>query len=65
KVAAAGSGRILRTVTMRSAPKKGAASMGTVPARTSVQLMGCKQWCEIVYNGKHGWVYKSYVKPDA
>jgi len=65
KVAAAGSGRILRTVTMRSAPKKGATPIGTVPARTSVQLMGCKQWCEIVYNGKHGWIYRSYIKPGA
>ncbi|TPJ41534.1 SH3 domain-containing protein [Mesorhizobium sp. B2-5-13] len=65
KVAAAGSGRILRTVTMRSAPKKGATPIGSVPARTSVQLIGCKKWCEIVYNGKHGWVYKSYVKPGA
>ncbi|WP_258591818.1 SH3 domain-containing protein [Mesorhizobium sp. AR07] len=65
KVATAGTGRILRSVTMRSAPKKGAAAIGTIPARTSVQLMGCKQWCEIVYNGKHGWVYKSYIKPGA
>jgi len=63
KVTAAGNGRILRAVTMRSAPKKGATPIGTVPARTSVRLMGCKKWCEIVYNGKHGWVYKSYVKP--
>ncbi|MER8810064.1 SH3 domain-containing protein [Mesorhizobium australicum] len=63
KVTAAGNGRILRAVTMRSAPKKGATPIGTVPARTSVQLMGCKKWCEIVYNGKHGWVYQSYVKP--
>jgi hypothetical protein len=65
KVAAAGSGRILRAVTMRNAPKKGATPIGTVPARTSVQLLGCKQWCEIVYNGKHGWIYKSYIKPGA
>ncbi|MEI9415066.1 SH3 domain-containing protein [Mesorhizobium sp. Cs1321R2N1] len=65
KVAATGSARILRTVTMRSAPKKGGTPIGTVPARTSVQLIGCKQWCEVVYNGKHGWVYKSYVKPGA
>ncbi|QKC92134.1 SH3 domain-containing protein [Mesorhizobium sp. NZP2234] len=63
KVAAAGTGRVLRAVTMRNAPKKGATPIDTVPARTSVQLMGCKQWCEIVYNGKHGWVYKSYIKP--
>ena len=62
KVAAAGNGRILRPVTMRSGPKKNAAAIGTVPARTSVQVMNCKQWCQIVYNGKTGWVYKSYIK---
>lgn len=62
KVAAAGNGRILRPVTMRSGPKKNAAAIVTVPARTSVQVMNCKQWCQIVYNGKTGWVYKSYIK---
>ena len=65
KVAAAGTGRILRTVTMRSGPKKNAAAIGTVPARTSVQVMSCKQWCQITYNGKTGWVYKSYIKTGA
>jgi hypothetical protein len=65
KVAAAGTGRILRAVTMRSGPKKNAAAIVTVPARTSVQVMSCKQWCQITYNGKTGWVYKSYIKTGA
>ncbi|WP_189343239.1 MULTISPECIES: SH3 domain-containing protein [unclassified Mesorhizobium] len=65
KVGAAANGRILRAVTMRSGPKKGAAAIVTVPAKASVQVMNCKRWCEIVYNGKHGWVYKSYVKTGA
>ncbi|BCM17399.1 SH3 domain-containing protein [Mesorhizobium sp. J8] len=65
KASAAANGRILRAVTMRSSPKKGAAAITTVPAKASVQVMNCKQWCEIVYNGKHGWVYKSYVKTGA
>ncbi|MER8385770.1 MULTISPECIES: SH3 domain-containing protein [unclassified Mesorhizobium] len=59
------SGRILRSVTMRTGPKKNAAAILTVPAKTSVQVMSCKQWCQIVYNGKRGWVYKSYVKTGA
>ena len=63
--AAAGTGRILRTVTMRTGPKKNAAAMGTVPARASVQVMSCKKWCQIVYNGKRGWIYKSYIKTGA
>jgi len=65
KVSTASNGRILRAVTMRSGPKKGAGAIATVPARASVQVMSCKQWCEIVYNGKRGWIYKSYVKTGA
>ncbi|MER8886362.1 SH3 domain-containing protein [Mesorhizobium sp. M0816] len=61
----AGTGRILRSVTMRTGPKKNAAAILTVPAKTSVQVMSCKQWCQIVYNGKRGWIYKSYVKTGA
>ncbi|ESZ77506.1 SH3 domain-containing protein [Mesorhizobium sp. L103C105A0] len=60
--AAAGTGRILRAVTMRSGPQKNAAAMGTVPAKSSVQVMSCKKWCQIVYNGKRGWIYKNYIK---
>ncbi|MER9595131.1 SH3 domain-containing protein [Mesorhizobium sp. M0244] len=65
KANAAGTGRILRSVTMRIGPKKNAAAILTVPAKTSVQVMSCKQWCQIVYNGKRGWVYKSYIKTGA
>jgi hypothetical protein len=65
KIAAAGTGRILRAVTMRSGPKKNAAAIVTVPARTSVQVMSCKKWCQITYNGKTGWIYKSYIKTGA
>ncbi|AZO32123.1 MULTISPECIES: SH3 domain-containing protein [unclassified Mesorhizobium] len=62
KVSAGANGRILRAVTMRSGPKKGASAIITVPAKASVQVMSCKKWCEIVYNGKHGWVWKTYLK---
>ena len=66
KVAAAdATGRILRTVTMRTGPKKNAAAMGTVPAKSSVQVVSCQKWCQIVYNGKRGWIYKSYIKTGA
>ncbi|RWC39942.1 MAG: SH3 domain-containing protein [Mesorhizobium sp.] len=61
----ADTGRILRGVTMRTGPKNSAAAIVTIPAKTSVQVMGCKKWCEIVYNGKRGWIYKSFVKTGA
>ncbi|MDX8522187.1 SH3 domain-containing protein [Mesorhizobium dulcispinae] len=65
KIGAVANGRILRAVTMRAGPKQKAAAMLTVPAKTSVQVLSCKKWCEIIYNGKRGWIYKSYVKTGA
>ncbi|RWO26919.1 MAG: SH3 domain-containing protein [Mesorhizobium sp.] len=62
---ASAAGRILRGVTMRTGPKNSAAAIVTIPAKTSVQVMGCKKWCQIVYNGKRGWIYKSFVKTGA
>jgi hypothetical protein len=58
------SGHVLRAVTMRSGPKTGAAAIGTVPAKTAVEVISCEKWCEIVYKGKRGFVYKSFVQRD-
>ena len=57
-------GHIVRSVTMRSGPKKGAAALGTIPAKSSVQVMSCSKWCQVVYKGKRGWIYKSFLKRD-
>ena len=61
---AAANGHILRAVTMRSGPKKGAAAIGTIPAKTAVRVISCKSWCEVVYKGRHGFIYKSFVRRD-
>lgn len=53
---------IKRSVNMRAKPQKGGAVLGVIPAKTSVELVSCTQWCEIVFNGKRGYVYKSYVQ---
>jgi uncharacterized protein YraI len=58
-------GRILRAVTMRSGPKKGAAAIGTIPAKAAVQVVSCKSWCQVVYKGKRGWIYKSFLDSGA
>jgi hypothetical protein len=58
-------GRILRDVTLRSGPKKGAAAIGTIPARTAVEVMSCQSWCQVVYKGKRGWIYKSFLDSKA
>jgi hypothetical protein len=59
---AAENGHILRAVTMRSGPKKGASAIGTIPAKAGVQVISCKSWCEVVYQGRHGFIYKSFLR---
>lgn len=53
--------RILRDVTMRASGSKNAAPVGTIPARATVELISCKSWCQVVYKGKRGWIYKGFV----
>ncbi|MFE0017460.1 SH3 domain-containing protein [Mesorhizobium sp. NPDC059054] len=60
---ASGNGTILRSVTMRSGPKKGAGVITTVPAKSSVDVISCgkHRWCEIVYQNKRGWIYQGFL----
>lgn len=60
---ASGNGTILRSVTMRSGPKKGAGVITTVPAKASVDVISCgkHRWCEIVYQNKRGWIYQGFL----
>ncbi|WP_428030571.1 SH3 domain-containing protein [Ancylobacter sp.] len=50
-----------RAVTMRAAPRKGAAAIGNLPGGQKVQFVTCQQWCEIIVEGKRAFVYKSFV----
>ena len=58
---AAGTARVRQAVNMRSAPKKGAGVLGVVPAGKSVSVLSCASWCQISYDGRTGWVYKSFL----
>jgi len=57
----AGAARVTSAVNMRSAPRKGAGVLGVVPAGTNVKVLSCDGWCQISYNGRKGWVYKSFL----
>lgn len=51
---------IKRSVNMRSKPN--GAVLAVIPAKTAVELVSCKSWCEVIFNGKRGYVAKSYIK---
>jgi hypothetical protein len=52
----------VRSVTIRSKPSSRGAPIGTVPGKSAVQVISCSKWCEIVYNGKRGFVYRTFLK---
>ena len=53
--------RVNRGVNMRTRPQSGASVLTIVPKAASVQLVGCKLWCEIVYKGQRGYVFQDFV----
>lgn len=59
--AATGTGRVLRSVTLRVSGTKNAAQIGTIPANAEVDVIQCKSWCKVTYKGETGWIYKSFL----
>ncbi len=53
--------RVTRAVNMRSSPKKGAKVLDVVPAGSTVNVFSCDGWCQIAYDGRKGWIYKSFL----
>lgn len=53
--------RLVKAINMREAPRRGADTVAVLAAGTKVTLVSCSSWCEIVADGKRGYVYKSAV----
>ena len=52
---------IASAVNMRAKGAKGARVLGVIPRGATVGLVGCDGWCEVVYEGRRGFVYKSFL----
>ncbi|WP_206455559.1 SH3 domain-containing protein [Aurantimonas marina] len=48
-------------VNMRAKPDNGAKVVAVLPKGRSVEIIGCKMWCEVSADGKRGFIYKSFV----
>lgn len=57
-----GSARVTAWVNMRASADNKAATVKVLPTGSIVTVVQCKFWCEIVADGKHGFVYKSFLK---
>jgi hypothetical protein len=60
-----GTATIKSGVTLRGGPDNKAAALGTVKTGQKVDLVSCKVWCEIVADGKRGFVFKKFVETGA
>jgi hypothetical protein len=55
------SARIISPVNMRAGPGNDQPVVGTIPGGSPVQVVKCRHWCEVIFAGQQGWVYKSFV----
>ncbi|MDF2997401.1 MAG: type 3 domain protein [Xanthobacteraceae bacterium] len=63
--APSGTATIKSGVTMRSGPDNKAGAVGTLKTGQKVDLVACKLWCEVVADGKRGFVFKKFVEAGA
>lgn len=54
---------VSQAVKLRAGPDNKSAVLGVLPARAEVRLGTCKGWCRVSYQGKSGYVWKSYLRP--
>jgi hypothetical protein len=61
-VAATRTAPVTTDVNMRARPENGAAVIQVVPGKSTVEVISCHYWCEVVYEGRRGWIYKGFVR---
>ncbi|MFI5408483.1 SH3 domain-containing protein [Kaistia sp. UC242_56] len=56
-----GPARITSGVKLRGNPDNGAPTVGLLKTGDRVQVVQCKGWCEVVVDGKRGFVFKKFL----
>nr|WP_246252663.1 SH3 domain-containing protein [Mesorhizobium camelthorni] len=54
--------RVTKYVNLRAGPNDESKVVAVVPAKASVSVLDCKAWCEVVFDGKKGWIYKRFIR---
>jgi len=49
-------------VNMRAGPSNDAAVVLVVRRNREVEVIRCRYWCEVIYDGKRGFIYKGFVR---
>lgn len=53
---------IASAVNMRARGAKGARVLGVIPQGATVGLVDCDSWCEVIHEGRRGFIYKSFIE---
>jgi hypothetical protein len=48
-------------VNMRAGPSNGQVVLATIPRGRPVDVISCRQWCEVIFAGRRGWIYKGFI----
>jgi hypothetical protein len=56
-----GAMKVRSAVNMRAEPDNGAGVVGVIPEGRRVDVIECKIWCRVAFEGKRGWVFKSFL----
>src|SRR5262249_23553197 len=35
--------------------------LATIPPGSSIEVIKCRHWCEVIFAGQRGWVYKTFI----
>jgi hypothetical protein len=60
--------RVARTISdvrMRAGPSNGQAVVAAIPGGSALEVIKCRAWCEVVFAGQRGWVYKGFIGTEA
>jgi hypothetical protein len=53
--------RVIKYVNMRAGPDNYEEVLAVIPEGSSVEVIQCNQWCEVVFAGQRGWIYKGLM----
>jgi uncharacterized protein YraI len=54
--------RVASGVNMRAGPGNGQPVLATIPRGSPIEVVKCAHWCEVIFAGQRGWVYKSFIR---
>jgi hypothetical protein len=48
-------------VNMRAGPGNSQPVLATIPRGSPIEVVKCGHWCEVIFAGQRGWVYKTFI----